>query len=103
MFAACATLPKPPREAVEKPGIVEEDIRDSRSRTGEPDYERAPAPQPAEPEYDGSFAPPPPEPGEQFGPPPAPDYSDQKQPRRFIWRDRDNGRKSWKPAPSDVQ
>jgi hypothetical protein len=103
LFAGCATLPKPSKEAVEKPGIVEEDIRDNESTSGEPERERAPARTPVEPEYGSSPAQPPSGPAEQFAPPPAPDYSDQKQPRRFIWRDRNNGRKSWKPAPSDSE
>ena len=103
LFAGCATLSKPSKEAVEKPGIVEEDIRAGESTSGEPEQERAPVQTPVEPDYEGSPAPPSPGPEEQFAPLPAPDYSDQKQPRRFIWRDRDNGHKSWKPAPSDDQ
>jgi hypothetical protein len=107
LFAGCATTtPKPVKETLEKPGIIEEDIRDD-DDGDRPQEERIPdrpsVQLPAQPEFEDSPGQRPPGLQDRLEYPSTPDYSDQKQPRRFIWRDRENGRKSWKSAPDDDQ
>ena len=111
LFAGCATTPKPVKETLEKPGIIEEDIREEEDAGDRPQDERIPdrssvqlpARSPAQPEFEDLPGPRPPGLQDRLDYPSQPDYSDQKQPRRFIWRDRENGRKSWKPAPDEEQ